>query len=72
MDTYGGPLRVRQASTAPVAGGVDRVFGNCGLHGQYQLPVGSVEAGDIPRGCPACHMPPGQVEYFDDDMDHGA
>ena len=34
--------------------GVDRVFGTCAEHGNYELPLGSIESGEIPRRCPAC------------------
>lgn len=36
------------------APGVDRIFGTCSLHGRYELPSGSVELGDVERGCPIC------------------
>ena len=41
-----------QAVTA--APGVDRVFGTCSEHGRYELPLASVERGEIPRRCPGC------------------
>lgn len=36
------------------AAGVDRVFGGCSLHGEYELPLGSIDHGDIERECPRC------------------
>lgn len=36
------------------SGGVDRVFGSCSEHGNYELPLGSIESGEIERRCPDC------------------
>lgn len=33
---------------------VDRIFGTCSEHGSYELPLASVERGDVYRGCPGC------------------
>lgn len=41
-------------SQKPSGDGVERVFGNCSTHGSYELPVGSIESGEIPRDCPGC------------------
>lgn len=34
--------------------GVDRVFGTCSEHGPYELPLGSIDHGELPRRCPSC------------------
>lgn len=34
--------------------GVDRVFGICSTHSQYELPIGSIESGEVARRCPGC------------------
>jgi N6-adenosine-specific RNA methylase IME4 len=39
------------------SGGVERVFGTCSEHGAYELPLGSIDSGEIARGCPACNAP---------------
>lgn len=36
------------------APGVARVFGCCSDHGNYELPVGSIESGEVARKCPGC------------------